>query len=130
MPEAQGSGSGLSELAQRKRELLLESEINRKILQVEFCQLSLKAQDWKRGLLKAQSIYRWAAPLTGIGLAFYSMKKRHSAAETAERESRRHNGRHKPGKAAYLNLLGPFAAIAARKAFDFWRHAKKRGATA
>jgi hypothetical protein len=112
----------LEQLRQRKRELLLESDINRQILRVEYCQLKLKAFDWKRGLLKARTAYTWVAPLAGIGFAIYGMRKKMHAHV-------KHNG-HGRGKSAYLNLLAPIGLAAVRKAFSFWRHARKRGATA
>jgi hypothetical protein len=115
----------LEQLRQRKKELLLESDINRQILQIEFCQLKLKASEWKRGLLKARTAYHWVAPIAGIGFAIYGMKKKllSRAAHV------KHNG-HGRGKAAYLNLLAPLGAVALRKAFAFWKHARKRNATA
>jgi hypothetical protein len=115
----------LAQLAQRKRELLLESDINRQILRVESCQLKLKAVEWKRGLLKARTAYRWIAPLAGMGFAIYGMKKKMGA----HAHNGKHNGRGS-GKSAYLKLLGPVGMIAVRKALNFWKHARKRDAHA
>lgn len=116
------SEGGLAELRQRKKELLLESDINRQILRVEFCQVKIKAIEWKRNLLKVRTAYNWVAPAAGIAFAVLGMRKK-------MRTSARHNGR-STGKAGYLNLLGPLGMIALRKAYGFWRHAKKRNATA
>jgi len=113
----------LEQLRQRKKELLLESDINRQILRVEFCQLKLKADDWKRGLFKARTIYHWMAPLAGIGFAVYGMKKKMQAT----REYPKHNGHNGRGggKSAYMSLLAPLGAAAIRQAFQFWKHARK-----
>src|SRR5882762_8239119 len=98
----------LAELRQRKKELLLESDINRQILRVEFCQLKLKTLEWKRGLLKVRTAYNWMAPAAGIFFALYGMRKKmHARAK--------HNG-HGSSKSAYLNLLAPLGMIALRKA--------------
>jgi hypothetical protein len=113
----------LEQLRQRKKELLLESDINRQILRVEFCQLKLKADDWKRGLFKARTAYHWVAPLAGIGFAVYGMRKRMHAAV----DHSRGNGKHRRarGKASYLNLIAPLGAAALRQGFKFWKHARK-----
>ena len=112
----------LAQIAQRKKELLLESDINRQILRVEYCQLKLKATEWKRGLLRARTAYQWIAPLAGVGFAVYGMRKKMQA-------SVKHNG-HGRAKSPYMSLLAPIGIAAVRKAFSFWRHARKRGATA
>lgn len=114
----------LDELRQRKKELLLESDINRQILRVESAQLQIKAVEWRRGLLKARSVYQWVAPLAGIGFAVYGMRKK-VLPSLAERKHHR-NGNGHDRKSAYMSLLGPIGAIAARKAFDFWKHSRKR----
>ena len=119
------SEGGLAELRQRKKELLLESDINRQILRVEFCQVKIKAVEWKRNLLKVRTAYNWMAPAAGIALAVYGMKKK----IRGQIGGVKHNG-HGSGKAGYLNLLAPLGMIALRKAYGFWRHAKKRNATA
>src|SRR5512138_179868 len=108
----------LAEIQRRKKELLLESEINRQILRVEYCQLKLKATEWKRGMLKARTAYHWVAPLAGIGFAMYGMKRKMHAHAKASRNG---NG-HGRGKASYLNLLAPLGMAAMRQAFSFWRH--------
>ena len=112
----------LAQIAQRKKELLLESDINRQILRVEYCQLQLKAAEWKRGLLKVRTAYQWMAPLAGVGFAVYGMRKKllgHG----------KHNGNGR-GKSVYMKLLAPLGIAAMRKAFSFWQHTRKRGATA
>ena len=115
----------LAELRQRKKELLLESDINRQILRVEVCQVKLKALEWRRGLLKVRTAYNWIAPAAGILFAVYGVRKKMRAGATGVK----HNG-HTSGKSAYLNLLGPLGMIALRKAYGFWRHARKRKAAA
>ena len=118
MPKGQ-----LEHLRDRKKELLLESDINRQILRVEFCQLKLKADDWKRGLFKARTAYHWVAPLAGIGFAIYGMRKRMQAGV----DNSKSNGRHRRDgrKPAYLNLIAPLGAAALRQGFKFWRQARK-----
>jgi hypothetical protein len=115
----------LAELRQHKKELLLESDINRQILRVELCQVKLKALEWRRGLLKVRTAYNWLAPAAGIFFAVYGMRKKMHGHATGVK----HNG-HGAGKAGYLNLLGPIGMIALRKAYGFWRHARKRKAAA
>ena len=119
MPEGE-----LDKLAQRKKELLLESDINRQILRVEVCQLQIKAVEWRRSALKARTAYHWLAPVAGVFFAIYGMRKKMAA--HAARVA--HNGRGK-GKADYVRLLAPLGMVAVRKALDFWRHARKREAT-
>jgi len=119
----QGKGPGLAELRQRKKELIIESDINRQILRIEVCQLRLKAMEWRRGLLSARTAYKWIAPLAGMGFAFFSMRKKLHA------HAAKHNG-HGRRKSAYLNLLAPLGVAALRKVYGFWRHARKRGTSA
>lgn len=111
---------GLTELRQRKKELLLESDINRQIIRVEVCQLQLKADEWKRSLLKARNILQWVGPVAGAGFGILAMRKRmHASLDTKQ------NG-HGRGKSSYLNLLAPLGIAALRKAYGFWRYARKR----
>ena len=112
-------------MRQRKKELLLESDINRQILRVEFCQVKIKAVEWKRSLLKVRTAYNWMAPAAGIALAVYGMKKKMGG----QVKGVKHNG-HGSGKAAYLHLLGPLGMFALGKGYGFWRHGKKRKARA
>ena len=113
----------LAQLQERKKELLLESDINRQILRVEYCQLKLKASEWKRGLLKARTAYHWMAPLAGVGFAIYGMRQKMHVRS----KSSAHNGNgHSRSKAAYLKLLGPIGMAVVRQAMTFWRHARKR----
>ena len=58
--------SDLDALQERKRELLLESDINRQILRLEVTQLNLKVAQWRRNLLRVQNAYAWIAPLAVI----------------------------------------------------------------
>ena len=118
----------LDELRQRKKELLLESDINRQIMRVESAQLQIKAVEWRRNLLKVRTAYQWMAPLAGIGFAVYGMRKK--VLPGLGRAKSHHNGNGSSRKSAYMNLLGPIGAIAARKAFDFWKHYRKRNARA
>ena len=111
---------GLAELRQRKKELLLESDINRQIIRVEVCQLQIKADEWKRSLLKARSILQWVGPVAGAGFGIFAMRKRMNAQSNAKQ-----NG-HTRGKSSYLSLLAPLGMAALRKAYGFWRYARKR----
>ena len=118
----------LDGLRQRKKELLLESDINRQIMRVESAQLKIKAVEWRRGLLKVRTAYQWMAPLAGVGFAVYGMRKK--ILPGLGRGKLQHNGNGHGRKSAYMNLLGPIGAIALRKAFDFWKHSRKRDARA
>ena len=60
---------GLRQLQTRKRELLLESELNRQVLRVEAGKLLVRAEQFKRGYGWANSAWKWAAPLAGFLLA-------------------------------------------------------------
>ena len=111
---------GLAELRQRKKELLLESDINRQIMRVEVCQLQLKAGEWKRNLLKARSILQWVGAVAGAGFGIYAMRKRMHAQTNTKQNG---DGR---GKSSYLQLLAPLGIAALRKAYGFWRYARKR----
>ncbi len=111
---------GLAELRQRKKELLLESDINRQIIRVEVCQLQIKADEWKRSLLKARNILQWVGPVAGAGFGIFAMRKRmHAQSNTKQ------NG-HTRGKSSYLKLLAPLGIAALRKAYGFWRYTRKR----
>lgn len=109
---------GLDELRQRKEELLLESEINRQIIAIEVSQLKLKASDWRHSLAKAGAVYKWVAPIAGIGLGFLTAR---TQARKAVRGGIRHNG-NGAGKLNYLALLGPLGASALKQAIQYWRH--------
>jgi hypothetical protein len=118
MPEGE-----LEKLRQRKKELLLESDINRQIVRVEVAQLQIKASEWRHRLFKVRTAYNWMAPMAGIGLAFWGMRRKMKA------QTRAHHNGHGSGKAAYLNLLAPIGIAALRRAYSFWRHARKRGSS-
>jgi hypothetical protein len=118
MPEGE-----LERLRQRKKELLLESDINRQIVRVEVAQLQIKATEWRQRVLKVRTAYNWMAPMAGVGFALWGIRRKMKAHTT-----RTHHNGHGSGKAAYLNLLAPIGIAALRRAYSFWRHAKKRGA--
>ena len=111
---------GLAALRARKQEVLLESDINRQILRVEFCQLRVKADEWRRGLLKLRTAYNWIAPLAGIGAAFFMVRKKMRAGTSAK-----HNGNGHL-KSTLVKLIAPLGIAALRQAYGFWRHARKR----
>ncbi|HTD67279.1 MAG TPA: hypothetical protein VK846_12190 [Candidatus Limnocylindria bacterium] len=115
---------GLSDLRRRKKELLLESDINRQILQLECCQLRLKATEWRQGLLKARTLYTWLTPAAAIAFGVFSMRKRMRAHDG----NGHHNGRGSR-KSAYIKLLAPLAFAALRKAYTFWRYTRRRNAS-
>jgi hypothetical protein len=110
---------GLKELAERKQELLLESDINRQIIALELSQLRLKSRDWRRNLVRAGAIYKWVAPLAGLGFGFFTARQRARKAQAKAH----HNGH---GKFSYMSLLAPLGATAVRQAFQFWQHARRR----
>ena len=60
---------GLARLEARKRELLLESDLNRQVLRVEVRMLSFRAGQLKRGYGVAQNSWKWAVPVAGFLLA-------------------------------------------------------------
>lgn len=60
---------GIRELEARKRDLLLESDLNRQLLRLECDQLNLRVGEIKRGVGWARNIWAWSAPLAGILLA-------------------------------------------------------------
>jgi len=114
----------LEQLRQRKKELLLESDINRQIVRVEVAQLQIKATEWRHRLLKVRTAYNWMAPMASIGFALWGMRRKMKPHTRAYHND---NG-HVQGKTAYLNLLAPIGIAALRRAYGFWRHARKRGA--
>jgi hypothetical protein len=59
----------MSDFQTRKRELLLESGLNRKVLHVEFGQWELQAARWQTRLGRAQSLWRIVNPLAQVFLA-------------------------------------------------------------
>ena len=58
----------MSDFQTRKRELLLESDLNRKVLQVEFGQWELHAARWQTRLGRAQTLWRVVNPLAQVFL--------------------------------------------------------------
>jgi hypothetical protein len=54
--------------SQRKRELLLESDINRQVLQLELQQIRQRVSDFKGGLV--HSPWKYLAPVAGILVAW------------------------------------------------------------
>ncbi|HMJ91337.1 MAG TPA: hypothetical protein VK530_16060 [Candidatus Acidoferrum sp.] len=117
----------LDDLRERKEELLLESEINRQILELECGQIRLKAVEWRRGLTKAGSIYKWIAPVAGIAMGFFAAKKQVQRAQSHGRGlgSARHNG-HGGFNLNLMGLLAPLGATALKQGFQFWRHARRK----
>jgi len=113
----------LDELRERKQELLLESEINRQIVALECSQLKLKAVEWRKGLMRIGTVYKWVAPLAGIGLGFFAAKKQVQHAQRKGIHNARHNGH---GKFNLLSMLAPLGATALKQGFQFWRHARRR----
>jgi hypothetical protein len=111
----------LKELHDRKQELLLESEINRQIVALEVKQLQLKATEWRHGLAKAGNVYKWVAPLAGVGFGFFAARRQVHKAETrASRNNRR-------GRAFnYMSLLGPLGATALKQGLQIWRNVRSR----
>lgn len=60
---------GLRKLEARKRELLLESDLNRQVLRLEVDQLCLRAAEIRRGFGWARAIWTWSGPLAGLLMA-------------------------------------------------------------
>ena len=109
-------------LRSRKEELLLESEINRQIVALEVSQLKLKAVEWRKGLTRVGTVYKWVAPLAGIGLGFFAAKKQVQHAQRRGAQKVRRNGH---GKFDLLAMLAPLGATALKQGFQFWKHARR-----
>ena len=60
---------GLKELQTRKRDLLVESDLNRQVLRVEVEKLRFRAEQFRRGYGWAQNAWKWGAPVAGFLLA-------------------------------------------------------------
>jgi hypothetical protein len=115
----------LDDLRERKKELLLESDINRQIVSLEVSQIKIKAVEWRRGLMKAGTIYKWVAPLAGVGLGLFAARKQ--VAKAKPRASH-HNGNGHGKAFSYASLVGPLGATVLKQALNFWRHARDRKA--
>jgi hypothetical protein len=59
----------MSDSQTRKQELLLESDLNRKVLQVELGQWQLQAVRWQGRVGRAQTLWRVVNPLAQLFLA-------------------------------------------------------------
>lgn len=57
---------GLKALQARKRELLVESELNRQVLRLECAKVAFEAGRFQRGYGWVKSAWTWAAPLAGF----------------------------------------------------------------
>ena len=60
---------GLKQLRERKRELLLESRLNRQALRVELESLRFQADQARQRYIRASAAWAWLAPLAGLFLA-------------------------------------------------------------
>lgn len=60
---------GLKALQSRKRALLLESEVNRQLLELELTQLRLSFERLRSGWLSPRGVWKWVAPVTGFIMA-------------------------------------------------------------
>jgi hypothetical protein len=60
---------GLTESNARKRALVIESELNRQILRVEFGRIHVHTERLKHGYGWAQGAWKWAVPVAGFLLA-------------------------------------------------------------
>lgn len=118
----------LDELRERKKELLLESDINRQIVVLESSQIKLKAVDWRHNLMKAGAIYKWVAPLAGVGFGLLVARKQVSRAN-ARAKAAHHNGNGKVNPlAGYATLITPLGIGLLKQALGIWRHRKQRQA--
>lgn len=109
----------LKELRERKEELLLESEINRQIIALETGQLKLKAVEWRHSLAKAGAVYKWVAPLAGVGLGFFAARKQ-------VKKAQHQNGHGRHSKFTYLSLLGPLGSTVVRQGIRLWQQSRQR----
>ena len=60
---------GLSQTNSHKRALVIESELNRQVLRVEFGRIRLQTERLKHGYDWAHHAWKWAMPLAGFLLA-------------------------------------------------------------
>jgi len=60
---------GLRELQQRKKELLLESDLNRQAIRLECSRIGYRLAQLRRGYGWAQHAWTWAVPVAGFLLA-------------------------------------------------------------
>ena len=109
----------LDKLRERKEELRLESEINRQIIALECSQLRLKAVEWRQGLTRVGTVYKWVAPVAGIAMGFLAAKKQ---VKNAQRRGLARNG---GSKLNLLTLLAPLGATALKQGMQFWRYARR-----
>ena len=108
----------LGDLAQQKRELLIESDINRQILHIEINQLQSKAVEWRQGLTKLSTAYKWVAPLAGAGLGFLTARKQMHKPQRNGRQDGSSN-------LGYLTLLAPVGSALLRRAYKKWRRSQR-----
>jgi hypothetical protein len=57
---------GLKELRARKRDLLLESEMNRQAMHVELQAIQVRLSQFQRGYGWARHFWSWGAPVAGL----------------------------------------------------------------
>ena len=60
---------GIAQLRARKRELLVESELNRQVLRVEAEALRLQVDQVRATCARGRAVWQWAAPVAGFLLA-------------------------------------------------------------
>ena len=60
---------GLKALELRKRDLLLESNLNRQAFGLEVARLRLRVENLRSGFTRNQSWLKWAAPVAGLLVA-------------------------------------------------------------
>jgi hypothetical protein len=56
----------LKELQARKRNLLVESDLNRQVLRVELERIRFRGEQFRRGYGWAHNIWKWGAPVAGL----------------------------------------------------------------
>jgi hypothetical protein len=66
----------LNSLRQRKEALLVESELNRRVLAIEMAQLKVKAGEWRAAMHDASRWSSWIAPLAGAAAGLMAGRKR------------------------------------------------------
>ena len=60
---------GLTALQSRKRDLLLESEVNRQLLRLELTKLRVSVERLRSGFTGGGNVWKWLAPVAGFILA-------------------------------------------------------------
>ncbi len=73
----------LNSLRERKAALLVESELNRRVIAIEMAQLKVTAGEWRTAVRDASKCSAWIAPLAGAAAGFLTARKRRAVEQSA-----------------------------------------------